>query len=59
MQINIHLDTDNAAFNNDAIAEVKRVINAGLDKLSPYETNIAETLIDINGNSVGQVTVTL
>lgn len=51
----IEIETDNDAFGNDRIYEVKRIIDANLHKIKTADHVI---LYDLNGNRVGFITDT-
>lgn len=56
MTISIAIDTDNAAFEDDRDAEVLRILRAWLARDSALRADV-RPLSDINGNTVGSVTI--
>ena len=58
MDIKIEFNTDNAAFEDNFITEVERVLNRARAAVYVYaSTDGVETLLDTNGNVIGKVTV--
>tara|TARA_R100000278_G_scaffold122451_1_gene108667 strand:+ start:1809 stop:2006 length:198 start_codon:yes stop_codon:yes gene_type:complete len=51
-KITIEIETDNEAFGNDRIFEVKRIIDANLEKIKTADHVV---LHDLNGNKVGYI----
>ena len=58
MDITITINTDNSAFDDDAMAEVGLILIEAHRKLKTMPVDSSETLYDHNGNRVGQVEVT-
>ena len=57
MIITIHLKTSNAAFEDDADAEIVRILSRIVDRWSLYGPPDRAMLTDFNGNIVGDVRV--
>lgn len=57
MTITIRLKTDNAAFADDKSHEVRRILREWLRDVDEARGDLEQTLIDVNGNRVGSVTV--
>ena len=57
MKVSIEFNTDNAAFdddcsfNEDGIAEIRRILAALPDRIRPDDSGV---IMDINGNSIGE-----
>lgn len=60
MTVNIHFDTDNAAFEDSFLMEVTRVLRNAKDAIvdSNNETQTNCPLMDSNGNRIGNVMIT-
>lgn len=65
MDITITINTDNAAFSDDARAEVARILHElayrvdGIHKPVIYcDPGDSDDVRDINGNTIGKVTIT-
>ena len=63
MELTIKMKLDNAAFDGpDLVPEIKRVINDYLRKIDGFRSqdvdNTFHSLIDVNGNSVGEARIT-
>ena len=50
------IETDNAAFDPDTHYEVSRILREAADVVE-YNRSCTETLVDINGNTVGSFTL--
>ena len=57
MNIKITINTDNAAFKDNPTGEVCRILRDLADRADDYGIENTERLRDINGNTVGKVTV--
>jgi hypothetical protein len=54
------IDSGNAAFEDDPVAEVQRIIRSALENLSVnINDTVAVPLRDINGNKVGELALTV
>lgn len=61
MIVNIHFDTDNAAFEDSFLMEVTRVLLAAKSVIISSNNTIEISnckLIDSNGNKIGSVSIT-
>ena len=58
MKLRIEITCDNAAFEDDCLGEIERLLRTVTDRLAfSGETEMVGALVDANGNKVGQFSV--
>lgn len=53
MQFRLTIDTDNAAFDEDAASEIGRILRKAADELTAGPHGHTRSILDLNGNRVG------
>lgn len=59
MKFLLHIECDNAAFEDDPLTEVARILRTEADKMARFwdGNEWDDTLLDLNGNKVGRARV--
>lgn len=59
MKFLLHIECDNAAFEDDPLTEIARILKTEAEKMVRFapESDWDDTLLDLNGNKVGRARI--